>query len=82
MPEEKPKPEHPLVNIFVNVLIPVMVLSYLSKDPEIQMKLGKPVKPWHIGPLWAMIIALGLSLPWRAWLGLGAVRIGRRIGAE
>lgn len=67
MPEEKPKPEHPLVNIFVNVLIPVMVLSYLSKDPEIQMKLGKPVKPWHIGPLWAMIIALALPLGYGVW---------------
>jgi hypothetical protein len=67
MPEEKPKQEHPLINIFVNVLIPVMVLGTLSKDPEIQAKLGKVAKPWHIGPLWAMIIALALPLAYGAW---------------
>ena len=67
MPEEKSKQEHPLVNIFVNVLIPVMVLSYLSKDPEIQIKLGKPVKLWHIGPLWAMVIALALPFGYGIW---------------
>jgi hypothetical protein len=67
MAEEKPKQEHPLVNIFINVLIPVMVLSYLSKDPMIQEKLGKPVKPWHIGPLWSMIIALALPFGYGVW---------------
>lgn len=67
MPDPKPKQEHPLVNIFVNVLIPVMVLSTLSKDPEIQAKLGKAAKPWHIGPLWAMIIALALPFGYGIW---------------
>jgi hypothetical protein len=67
MPEEKPKQEHPLVNIFINVLIPVLVLGYLSKDPEIQVKLGKPVRWFHIGPLWAMIIALALPFGYGVW---------------
>jgi len=67
MPDPKPKQEHPLANILINVLIPVMVLSYLSKDPEIQAKLGKEVKPWHLGPLWAMIIALIPPLAYGAW---------------
>lgn len=67
MPDPKPKQEHPLVNILVNVLIPVMVLSYLSKDPEIQVKLGKVAKPWHIGPFWAMIIALALPFGYGIW---------------
>lgn len=67
MPDPKSKQEHPLANILINVLIPVMVLSYLSKDPEIQAKLGKSVKPWHIGPLWAMIIALIPPFAYGVW---------------
>ena len=67
MPDPKPKQEHPLANILINVLIPVMVLSYLSKDPEIQAKLGKEAKPWHLGPLWAMIIALIPPLAYGVW---------------
>ncbi|MDX1679644.1 MAG: VC0807 family protein [Akkermansiaceae bacterium] len=50
--------EHPLANILVNVLIPVVVLSFLSKDPELQ----SDPKPWHIGPLWAMVLALVLPI--------------------
>lgn len=55
--------EHPLANILVNVLIPVMVLSFLSKDPELQ---AEP-RPWHIGPLWAMIVALALPIGYGIW---------------
>ncbi len=62
MSEKKPAKEHPLANILINVLIPVLVLSFLSKDPAIQEKLGKAVRPWHIGPLYAMIVALALPL--------------------
>lgn len=53
-----PKAEHPLANILINVLIPVLALSYLSKDPEFQQTLGKSVRPWHIGPLKALCVAL------------------------
>lgn len=67
MPDPKPKQEHPLANILINVLLPVMALSYLSKDPEIQMKLGKAVKPWHIGPFWGMIVALIPPLAYGIW---------------
>lgn len=67
MPDPKTKQEHPLANILINVLIPVMVLSYLSKDPEIQIKLGKEAKPWHLGPLWAMIIALVPPFAYGVW---------------
>ena len=35
-----PAKEHPLANILINVLIPVLALSYLSKDPAIQEMLG------------------------------------------
>jgi len=56
------KQEHPLANILVNVIVPVLVLSYLSKDPAIQAQLGKSVRPWHIGPLYAMLVALALPI--------------------
>jgi hypothetical protein len=67
MSDKKAPQEHPLANILVNVIIPVLVLSYLSKDPALQEKLGKDVRPWHIGPLYAMIIALALPLGYGIW---------------
>lgn len=57
-----PKQEHPLANILINVLIPVMALDHLSKNPE---KLG--AKLWHVGPGWAMAIALALPLGYGIW---------------
>lgn len=59
--------EHPLANILINVIIPVLILSYLSKDPEIQEKVGKIARPWHIGPLYAMILALVLPFGYGIW---------------
>ncbi len=67
MPEKKPDQEHPLANILINVIIPVLILSYLSKDPAIQEKLGKIAKPWHVGPVKAMILALALPIGYGAW---------------
>ncbi|MCW1885239.1 hypothetical protein OKA04_10910 [Luteolibacter flavescens] len=70
MPDPKaksPSQEHPLANILINVLIPVLALSYLSKDPALQVKLGKSVQPWHIGPMWAMIVALLPPLAYGIW---------------
>lgn len=59
--------EHPLVNILINVLIPVLALSYLSKDPEFQQSIGKAVKPWHIGPVKALIVALAFPIGYGLW---------------
>lgn len=67
MSDRKTHQEHPLANILVNVIIPVLVLSYLSKDPAIQEQLGKPVRPWHIGPLYAMAVALALPFGYGIW---------------
>ena len=51
---EKPeKQENPVANILVNVLIPVLALSLLSKEEG---------KPWHIGPLWGMIVAVAFPV--------------------
>ena len=59
--------EHPLANILINVIVPVLILSYLSKDPDLQARLGKIAKPWHIGPLKAMILALVLPFGYGVW---------------
>jgi hypothetical protein len=52
-----PKPENPLANILVNVLIPVVVLNFLSKEHR-------------LGPLWAMIIAVSLPLGYGIWFAV------------
>jgi hypothetical protein len=67
MSDKKPPQDHPLANILINVIIPVLILSYLSKDPALLEKLGKVPKPWHIGPLKAMILALVMPLGYGAW---------------
>ncbi len=67
MSEKKAPQEHPLANILINVIIPVLILSYLSKDPDLQAKLGKAARPWHIGPLKAMFLALALPLGYGVW---------------
>jgi hypothetical protein len=59
--------DHPIANIFINVLIPVLALSYLSKDPEFQQALGKAVRPWHIGPTNALCVALILPIGYGVW---------------
>lgn len=70
--------EHPLANILINVLLPVFILSFLSKDPAIQALLGKPLtlhtwlgeipRFWYIGPLKALIIALSFPLTYGIWM--------------
>ncbi len=67
MPESKPAQENPLANILINVLIPVLALSYLSKDPEFQQAIGKAVKPWHIGPVKALVVALAFPIGYGIW---------------
>ena len=62
-----PAKDHPLANILINVLIPVLALSYLSKDPEFQEQIGKAVRPWHLGPVKALAIALALPIGYGLW---------------
>ncbi len=59
--------EHPLANILINVVVPVLALSFLSKDPAVQELLGKASKPWHIGPVKAIVIALALPIGYGVW---------------
>ena len=65
--DAQPPQENPLTNILVNVIIPVLALSYLSKDPALQEQVGKAVRPWHLGPAKAMIIALALPIGYGIW---------------
>ena len=62
MATDKNHQEHPLANVLVNVLIPVLALSYLSKDLEFQRAIGKAVQPWHIGPVKALMVALAFPI--------------------
>lgn len=64
---EKTNQDHPLANILINVLIPVLALSYLSKDPAFQEAIGKSVKPWHIGPSKAIFVALAFPIGYGVW---------------
>lgn len=61
--KQSPAQEHPLANILINVLIPVLALSYLSKDPTMQ----DVAKPWHIGPLKALFVALIFPIGYGVW---------------
>lgn len=45
MNKETPKQENPLISILLNVVIPVAILSFLSKEE-------------YLGPVWALVIAL------------------------
>lgn len=48
-----PPREHPLANILVNVVLPILALSYLGKDGT---------RFWHLGPVIGMVIAICLPL--------------------
>jgi hypothetical protein len=65
--DTKSPQDHPLANILINVIVPVLILSYLSKDPALQEKLGKVARPWQIGPLKAMVLALALPIGYAIW---------------
>ena len=65
MPEKdypKVAKEHPLANILINVLIPVLALSYLSKEPN-----APAAKLWHIGPLYSLFVALVFPIGYGIW---------------
>ena len=45
MSEAKPKSENPMMSIVINVVIPVVILTFLSKEK-------------YLGPLWALVVGL------------------------
>lgn len=58
-----PPKENPLTNILVNVLIPVLALGKLSKDPAL---VADP-KFYHLGPMWALAVALAFPIGYGVW---------------
>lgn len=58
LPGAKKAKENPLMNVLINVLIPVVALSALSKEGG---------KMWHIGPLWGMIVAVAFPVVYGIW---------------
>jgi hypothetical protein len=67
MAASKSTQEHPLANILINVLIPVLALGHLSKDPELQQSMGKAAHLWHIGPRNALCVALLFPIGYGVW---------------
>ena len=59
MSHSKTQPdENPLMNIIINVIAPVLILSQMSKTAD---------KAWHLGPEKAMYFALALPLGYGIW---------------
>ena len=71
--DARPPQENPLTNIFVNVLVPIVALTMMSDDPGILEQLraegvdAKEPRPWHLGPVKALIIALTLPVCYGVW---------------
>lgn len=61
--DTQPPKENPLTNILVNVLIPVIALGKLSKDPSL---VDEP-KFYHLGPMWALAVALAFPIGYGVW---------------
>lgn len=62
-PDQRPQTtaaeqENPLVNIMVNILVPVVALSMLSKTGD---------RPWHIGPVHGMVVAVSFPALYGLW---------------
>ena len=78
MSDSTPKPpqENPLTNILVNVLVPILALTMMSDDPAILEKLqaegveAKDPRPWHLGPVKSLAIALALPIFYGVWFFL------------
>ena len=74
--DPKPPQENPLTNILVNVLVPILALTMMSDDPAILEKLAeqgvdaKEPRPWHLGPVKALMLALALPICYGVWFFL------------
>lgn len=49
MEEPKTKPENPLFSVLINIVIPVCILTFLSKEK-------------YLGPVWALVIAVAFPV--------------------
>ena len=53
-----PRQESLLQNLLVNIILPVIVLNLVS---------GHGGKPWHLGPVWGLAIAVAMPLAYGVW---------------
>lgn len=51
-----------LIGIFINILLPVLILDYCSAGSINPLERAPDASFWHIGPLWALVLALSLPL--------------------
>ena len=56
------KSQSSLLGIFINILLPVLILAYSSAGPANPLERPEGENFWHIGPVWALVIALSLPL--------------------
>ena len=49
MKKPEPKPESPVTSLLINIVIPVCILTFLSKDK-------------YLGPVWALVIAVAFPV--------------------
>jgi hypothetical protein len=53
-----PRQESPLRNLLINIILPVIVLNLVS---------GHGSKPWHLGPVLGLAIAVAMPLAYGVW---------------
>ncbi len=61
-PAKPQQQENPLLNIMINVMLPVVALGPLSKGDHDPLTQAVGEKLWHIGPIWGMIVAVAFPL--------------------
>lgn len=62
MSKPQPTSSSSLLGIFINILLPVLILDYCSAGPSNPLERPAGESFWHVGPVWALIIALSLPL--------------------
>ena len=55
------KSQSSLLGIFINILLPVLILDYCSAGPANPLERPEGESFWHIGPVWSLVIALSLD---------------------
>ena len=68
------KSQSSLLGIFINILIPVLILDYCSAGPANPLERPEGESFWHIGPVWSLVIALSLPLVY----GIRSLAVSRK----
>lgn len=68
------KSQSSLLGIFINILLPVLILDYCSAGPANPLERPEGESFWHIGPVWSLVIALSLPLVY----GIRSLAVSRK----